>query len=31
MSSQSKGKLNASMIIDKQGIFGFGLSHNNNF
>jgi hypothetical protein len=30
MSSQSKGKLNASMIIDKQGIFGFGLSHNNN-
>jgi hypothetical protein len=30
MSSQPKGKLNASMIIDKQGIFGFGLSHNNN-
>jgi hypothetical protein len=30
MSSQSKGKLNASMIIEKQGIFGFGLSHNNN-
>ena len=23
-------KLNASMIISKQGIFGFGLSHNNN-
>ena len=30
MSSQPKGKLNASMIISKQGIFGFGLSHNNN-
>jgi|UniRef100_A0A6C0D4W4 hypothetical protein len=30
MSSQSKEKLNASMIISKQGIFGFGLSHNNN-
>ena len=25
-----KEKLNASMIISKQGIFGFGLSHNNN-
>jgi len=27
---QSNEKLEASMIIDKQGIFGFGLSHNNN-
>lgn len=26
----SKEKLGASMIISKQGIFGFGLSHNNN-
>jgi len=25
-----KENLNASMIISKQGIFGFGLSHNNN-
>jgi len=25
-----KDNLNASMIISKQGIFGFGLSHNNN-
>ena len=26
----SRDKLDATMIISKQGIFGFGLSHNNN-
>jgi hypothetical protein len=30
MPSPPKENLKASMIIDKQGIFGFGLSHNNN-
>ena len=28
--NSTKDNLNASMIISKQGIFGFGLSHNNN-
>jgi hypothetical protein len=28
--NSNKENLNASMIISKQGIFGFGLSHNNN-
>jgi hypothetical protein len=30
MPPKDKENLNASMIISKQGIFGFGLSHNNN-
>lgn len=30
MPPPSKENLKASMIISKQGIFGFGLSHNNN-
>jgi hypothetical protein len=30
MPSPPKENLKASMIISKQGIFGFGLSHNNN-
>jgi hypothetical protein len=30
MPPKDKDNLNASMIISKQGIFGFGLSHNNN-
>jgi hypothetical protein len=29
-SNTNQEKLNANMIISKQGIFGFGLSHNNN-
>ena len=30
MPPKDNSNLNASMIISKQGIFGFGLSHNNN-